>query len=99
LSSRPNRETHAANHDQTRRRKATRRAGNGAPRRGRGELQPVTGLGLSALSQHLGVLRELALVATRRDAQTIHYSLADGPAVAILQTLHAIYCGDGRARR
>jgi ArsR family transcriptional regulator, virulence genes transcriptional regulator len=64
-----------------------------------GELQPVTGLGLSALSQHLGVLRELALVATRRDAQTIHYSLADGPAVAILQTLHAIYCGDGRARR
>lgn len=58
-----------------------------------GELQPITGLSLSALSQHLAVLREMALVHTRRDAQTIYYSLAEGPAASVLDTLYAAYCG------
>ncbi|WP_245815612.1 ArsR/SmtB family transcription factor [Luteimonas chenhongjianii] len=60
-----------------------------------GELQPATGLGASALSQHLAVLREMALVHTRREAQSIHYSLADGPALGVLEALHAAYCGHG----
>ena len=38
-----------------------------------------------ALSQHLAVLREEGLVATRREAQTIHYSLAPGPAAAVMR--------------
>jgi len=62
-----------------------------------GDLQPITGLGQSALSQHLGVLREMQLVDTRRDAQTIYYSLAEGPAASVLEVLHAAYCG-GAAR-
>jgi DNA-binding transcriptional ArsR family regulator len=57
-----------------------------------GELQPATGLGASALSQHLAVLRDMALVHTRREAQCIHYSLAEGPAVAVLDALHAAFC-------
>jgi DNA-binding transcriptional ArsR family regulator len=57
-----------------------------------GELQPITGLSMSALSQHLAVLRAMSLVGTRRDAQTIYYSLADGPAVGVLDALHAAYC-------
>lgn len=57
-----------------------------------GELQPITGLSMSALSQHLAVLREMELVTTRREAQTIHYSLARGPAVGVLDALHAAYC-------
>ncbi|MBB6598793.1 metalloregulator ArsR/SmtB family transcription factor [Luteimonas sp. MC1825] len=60
-----------------------------------GELQPATGLSPSALSQHLAVLREMALVHTRREGQSIHYSLADGPALGVLEALHAAYCGDG----
>jgi hypothetical protein len=32
-------------------------------------------------------------VQTRRDGQTIYYSLAPGPAQRILDTLHGIYCG------
>jgi len=48
----------------------------------------------SALSQHLAVLRNDGLVATRRESQTIYYSLADGPAANIINTLHGIYCGD-----
>lgn len=34
-------------------------------------------LSQSALSQHLAVLRNHGLVATRREAQTIHYRIAD----------------------
>lgn len=58
-----------------------------------GELQPITGLSMSALSQHLAVLREMELVGTRREAQTIYYSLAEGPAASVLDTLYAAYCG------
>jgi DNA-binding transcriptional ArsR family regulator len=58
-----------------------------------GQLQPLTGLSMSALSQHLAVLREMALVETRRESQTIFYSLAEGPATSILDTLQAAYCG------
>lgn len=57
-----------------------------------GELQQQVGLSMSALSQHLAVLRELALVTTRRQAQTIFYSLADGPALAVMQALYEAYC-------
>lgn len=64
-----------------------------------GELQPITGLSMSALSQHLAVLRDMALVETRRDAQTIFYSLAEGPAASILDALYAAYCGSRETRR
>ncbi len=64
-----------------------------------GELQPITGLSMSALSQHLSVLREMALVTTRREAQTIFYSMADGPAAGVLEALYAAYCGSQEAGR
>lgn len=57
-----------------------------------GELQPITGLSMSALSQHLAVLREMALVTTRRESQTIYYALADSPAISVLDALYAAYC-------
>ena len=49
-------------------------------------------LSQSALSQHLAVLRTHQLIATRRDAQSIYYSLADSNALPIIRTLHDIYC-------
>lgn len=58
-----------------------------------GEMQGLLDLGQSALSQHLAVLREDGLVTTRREAQTIRYALAAGPAQRIIETLHGIYCG------
>jgi DNA-binding transcriptional ArsR family regulator len=64
-----------------------------------GELQPLTGLSMSALSQHLAVLREMELVTTRREAQTIHYSLAEGPAASVLAVLYVAYCGNPEANR
>lgn len=51
-----------------------------------------SGLSQSALSQHLAVLREEGLVATRRDGQTIHYRVANPAALQIIETLASIYC-------
>ena len=50
------------------------------------------GLSQSALSQHLGVLREEKLVATRREAQTIYYRIADPRVATLMMTLHDLYC-------
>ena len=61
-----------------------------------GELNTRLDLSQSALSQHLAVLRTDGLVTTRREAQTIYYSLAEGPAQRIIDTLHSIYCAVDR---
>ncbi len=57
-----------------------------------GELNNQLDLSQSALSQHLALLRADGLVQTRRDAQTIYYSLSDGPARQVIDTLHRIFC-------
>ena len=49
-------------------------------------------LSQSALSQHLAKLREEGLVQTRREAQTIWYTLEHGPTEQIITTLYGIYC-------
>ncbi len=56
------------------------------------DLQPMIGLSQSALSQHLAVLRRKRLVRTRRDGQSIYYSLASGEAASIMHTLHEQFC-------
>jgi DNA-binding transcriptional ArsR family regulator len=58
-----------------------------------GELNQRLALSQSALSQHLALLRELGLVATRREAQTIYYSLPNGPVVRVMALLQDLYCG------
>jgi len=49
-------------------------------------------LSQSALSQHLAKLRDEGIVRTRRESQTIWYSLEPGPAERIIETLYGIYC-------
>lgn len=58
-----------------------------------GQLERIVGLSQSALSQHLARLRKDALVKTRREAQTIYYSLNGPEAEAVLQALYTLYCG------
>jgi DNA-binding transcriptional ArsR family regulator len=60
------------------------------------ELSELAGLSMSALSQHLAVLRGGGLVVTRRSGQTILYSLATTPALGVMEALHAAYCGGAR---
>jgi len=57
-----------------------------------GELEPLIGLSQSALSQHLAVLRGKHLVRTRRNGQSILYSLASKEATALMHTVHEEFC-------
>lgn len=57
-----------------------------------GKLSEQLPLGQSALSQHLAVLRHDNLVQTRRESQTIYYSLADTKSARIIELLHDMYC-------
>ena len=57
-----------------------------------GELLPRVGLSQSALSQHLAVLREEGIVATRREGQSIWYRISDPAAVKVVATLAEIFC-------
>jgi ArsR family transcriptional regulator, virulence genes transcriptional regulator len=57
-----------------------------------GEIQKVLRFPQSSISQHLAVLRRHAVVATRRDGQTIFYSLASPRVATIMATLQRVYC-------
>jgi len=56
------------------------------------ELNRCLDLSQSALSQHLAVLRRDGLVRTRRESQTIFYSLNGNTAITIIRTLHDLFC-------
>lgn len=56
-----------------------------------GELEQVIGLSQSALSQHLAVLRQCDLVKTRRNAQSIYYSMAGPEPSALIKALYDLF--------
>lgn len=64
-----------------------------------GELEEIVGLSQSALSQHLARLRRDGLVNTRRNAQTIYYSMNDRATEAVLKCLYDIYSPEDLAAR
>jgi DNA-binding transcriptional ArsR family regulator len=57
-----------------------------------GALVEALGLSQSALSQHLAKLRRDGLVLFRREAQTLHYRLADPRVMRMLGVLEEIFC-------
>jgi DNA-binding transcriptional ArsR family regulator len=57
------------------------------------ELEKLTGIRQPTLSQQLGVLRNEALVSTRREGKWIYYRVASQEALSILETLYGLYCG------
>ena len=52
------------------------------------------GLSQSALSQHLAILRSEGLVKTRRQAQSIFYSLASDTALTLLDNVESLFSGN-----
>ncbi len=64
-----------------------------------GELHKRVSLSQSALSQHLAVLRRDNLVSTRKESQTVHYSLQNDTAVRVIELLHELYCDTSNASR
>ncbi len=57
-----------------------------------GDLLKYSNLSQSAFSQHLAVLRKEGLVKTRKEAQSVYYTINDPNVLAILTVLHEIYC-------
>ena len=55
-------------------------------------LAATVGLSQPALSQHLAMLREDGLVATRKASQAVFYRLADSKAARLLEVLRDLYC-------
>jgi ArsR family transcriptional regulator, virulence genes transcriptional regulator len=56
------------------------------------EIEATLGLSQSTISQHLAVLRLHGAVTTRREGQTVFYSLADKGVASIIATLQRVYC-------
>lgn len=56
------------------------------------ELETMLGIAQPTLSQQLGVLRDEALVTTRREGKQIFYSIASSEAMAVMQVLYQLYC-------
>jgi ArsR family transcriptional regulator len=57
-----------------------------------GELAGLLEIPQSPLSQHLARMRKESLVKTRREAQTIYYSIASEEAARIVGLMHELYC-------
>lgn len=57
-----------------------------------GELNGRVSLSQSALSQHLGVLRDANVVTTTREAQSIRYALTSGAVSRIIEILYKEFC-------
>lgn len=61
------------------------------------QLQIATGLGQSTVSQQLAIMRGEKLVAARREAQSVYYSLESDEARAMIETLQSLYAPDPAA--
>lgn len=57
-----------------------------------GRLGELVGLSQSALSQHLALMRERGVVATRRNGVSIHYRLADARIEKLMASMMEIFC-------
>jgi DNA-binding transcriptional ArsR family regulator len=57
-----------------------------------GQIAELLEISQSPLSQHLSRMRKEGLVETRREAQTIYYSLKSGEAQRIVEVLYELFC-------
>jgi len=57
-----------------------------------GQIADLLEIPQSPLSQHLSRMRKEGLVDTRREAQTIYYSLKSGEASRIVEVLYELFC-------
>lgn len=62
-----------------------------------GELEESVGLSQSGISQHLAILRREHVVKYRREGQTVYYSLASDEVIALMSTLHKVFCASVKA--
>ena len=56
------------------------------------QLSEITGMGQSAVSQHLKVLSEQNIVSSKRIGKKIIYKITEPKVKAILVLMHALFC-------
>lgn len=61
-----------------------------------GELSRNLGVKQSPLSQHLARMRHEGVVTSRREAQTMYYSITDAKIAQVIGVLYDLYCADGQ---
>ena len=59
-----------------------------------GELARNLNIKQSPLSQHLARMRYEGVVSSRRDAQTMYYSIADEKVAQVVSVLYDLYCAE-----
>jgi DNA-binding transcriptional ArsR family regulator len=59
-----------------------------------GELARNLDIKQSPLSQHLARMRYEGVVSSRRDAQTMYYSIADEKVAQVVTVLYDLYCAE-----
>ena len=59
-----------------------------------GELASLLEIPQSPLSQHLARMRKESLVRTRREAQTIYYTIDSVEAARFVALMHELYCSE-----
>lgn len=63
-----------------------------------GQMESALGISQPTLSQQLGVMRRLQLVATRREGKQIFYRIDDPNVLVLLNTLYQLYCPKDEAK-
>ena len=61
-----------------------------------GELSENLGIKQSPLSQHLARMRHEGVVESRREAQTIYYSISGDKVAQVVGLLYDLYCADDK---
>lgn len=59
-----------------------------------GELNQTIPLSQSALSQHLGRMRELGFVSARKAGQVVFYRVSDDKVRQLLAAFYEVFCGE-----
>jgi len=59
------------------------------------DIVEAVGTSQSNISQHLAILREKGILATRRNANRVYYSVRDQRTLQLLATMREVLCGGG----
>ena len=62
------------------------------------QLLEASQLSQSAFSQQLAVLKKKNLVSVRKESQQVFYSIADERVLALMSSLHTVFCPQGEER-
>ena len=63
------------------------------------EIVEAVGTTQSNISQHLGILRDKAILRSRKEANKVFYSVSDARTLALIASMREVFCGvDGKPR-